>query len=262
MPTDAGHGPTAIEGSRVLAPAYLLLWLQDSGTPVTVGVDHVTNPNTVKAWCVLPCAPVATGTTPQERPLVPEFDESTGCLPPGRYRVTPDQAKVILVEADRFGQSATRQRLWRGFERYMARFFVLETKYPQIVGAESLVHCVWLGGSYVSTKVDPDNIDLTVFVDDMAARALRGQVGASWLREAFDRVSVKASFGLSPTRVGYRQIASVFQPDKLCIEDQEYLRDRGAWDDWWQRRRQPGIEKMAPTVETARPTRGYLEVTL
>jgi hypothetical protein len=193
--------------------------------------------------------------------LIPEFDEATGCPPPGRYRVTPEQAFAMLVEADRFVASETRRPLWESFERYMARFFALEEMYPELARELKLVHCVWLGGSYVSTKVDPDNIDLTVFIDDEAASVYRGKRGAPWIREAFDRDKIKRDFGLSPIRVKYRPIPSVFLPDKLASEDQEYLRDRGAWDDWWQRCRQQGIEKMAPTVESARPARGYLEVT-
>lgn len=194
--------------------------------------------------------------------MVPEFDEVTGCPPPGRYRVTPEQAFTMLVEDDRFASSPTRSRLWDGFERYMARFVALEAMYPEISAEVSLVHCVWLGGSFVSRKLDPDNIDLTVFIEDEAASAYRGKPGAGWIRDAFTRVTIKREFGLSPLRVTYRPIPSVFVPDKFTVEDQEYLRDRGAWDDWWQRCRQQGIEKMAPTVESARPARGYLEVTL
>ncbi|MFD0902507.1 DUF6932 family protein [Actinomadura sediminis] len=193
--------------------------------------------------------------------LVPEFDEATGCPPPGRYRVTPEQAFAMLVEAERFAESTTRRQLWSGLERYLVRFFTLEDMHSELLPGMKIVHCLWLGGSYVSTKVNPDNIDLTVFIDDEAAKAYRGKAGAPWLREAFDRRKIKEDFGLSPLRVAYRPIASVFQSDKLATEDQGYLRDRGAWDDWWQRRRQEGTEKMAPTVETAHPARGYLEVT-
>ncbi|MGI8335991.1 DUF6932 family protein [Actinomadura scrupuli] len=193
---------------------------------------------------------------------MPDFDEDTGFLATGRYRVTADEAFALLVDNSRFANSSTRRELWDGFGRYVNRFFSLEDLYPDLVSPGSLIHCLWLGGSYISTKLDPDNIDLTVFVDEDSASALRGQTGAGWLREAFSRGKVKEEFGLSTIKVGYRRIASVFQPEKLSSEDQTYLRDRGAWDDWWQRCRQQGIEKMAPTVETARPARGYLEVTL
>lgn len=192
---------------------------------------------------------------------MPEFDEVTGYLPPGRYRVTPEEAYELLVRNERFRESETRARLWEGFEGYVAGFYSLEERYSDLLSGP-LLHYAWLGGSYVSTKIDPDNIDLTVFIDDAGARALRGRPGAAWLTKAFSRASMMRKFGLSPIRVRYRPIPSVFQSEKLSPEDREYLRERGAWDDWWQRCRQPGIEKLGPTVETAATARGYLEVTL
>lgn len=192
---------------------------------------------------------------------MPEFDETTGCLPPGRYRVTPEQAFEMLVKAERFAKSSTRPQLWDGFERYMARFFALEDMHPDLASDTQLVHCLWLGGSYVSTELDPDGIDLTVFIDDEAARAYRGRLGAGWIRDAFDRAKIKSDFGLSPVRVTYRPITSAFQPEKSTPEDESYLRDRGAWDDWWQRRDQRDAEQTASPRELARPARGYLEVT-
>ena len=81
------------------------------------------------------------------------------------------------------------------------------------------------------------------------------------MTKAFTRVHTERHYMLSALEVRYRPVRSVFEREELEYEEQEYLRQRGAWDDWWQRCRPPG-EKDAPTLESAAPKRGYLEVTL
>lgn len=188
--------------------------------------------------------------------------EDAEFLPPGRYRVTPEEASQLLVEESRFSSSQTRRRLWDGLEAYLSRFFDLEDRHRQVIGEVKLIHSLWLGGSYVSTKLDPSNIDLTVLIDEAAAGAMKGLPGTRWLASAFHRDARLEEFGVSPLRIGYRPIVSVFRPESLAPDDQTYLRDRGAWDDWWQRCRPSGVDKCEPTLESVAPARGYLEVTL
>ncbi|MFJ5099308.1 DUF6932 family protein [Streptomyces sp. NPDC088557] len=185
-----------------------------------------------------------------------------GFLPPGRYRLSPDDAEQMLVADDRFNGSETRPELWAGLEAYLSRFFELEERHADALEGKGLVHAVWLGGSYVSTKLNPHNIDLTVLVDEAASELIKGRVGTKWLNAAFNRKARLAEFGVSPLRVGYRPVASVFRAELLDPRDQAYLRERGAWDDWWQRCRLDGADKTEPTTESAAPRRGYLEVTL
>lgn len=168
----------------------------------------------------------------------------------------------MLVEAECFSTSTKRRELWSGLERYLSKFFKLEEEYAAILEDRPLVPYIWLGGSFVSPKLDPENIDLSVIVDDRGAEALKGRPSAQWLVRAFNRKSCLHEYGLSPIEIRYRQIASVFRPDKLPVADQGYLRDRGAWDDWWQRCRHEGLPNGAPTLDTAGVARGYLEVTL
>jgi hypothetical protein len=166
------------------------------------------------------------------------------------------------VEDHRFRDSSTRPRLWSGLEAYLSRFFDLEDRHKDQVGPTPLIHALWLGGSFVSTKLNPSNIDLTVLIDEASAAAMRGLPGTRWLTSAFHRDARLQEFGVSPLRVGYRPIVSVFRPEALDSQDQAYLRERGAWDDWWQRCRPEGVGKTEPTLESAAPRRGYLEVTL
>ncbi|MFE3990483.1 DUF6932 family protein [Streptomyces goshikiensis] len=182
-------------------------------------------------------------------------------LGPGRYRVGAEEARALLVDSQRFAKSATRRDIWHGFESYLGRFFLLEEQYSALLEGSTLLHCVWLGGSFVSSRLNPSNADLTVFVNESSAQAIKGQRGAGWMTQAFKRQHTERLFSLSAIEVRYRPIRSVFQLDELEHPELEYLRQRGSWDDWWQRCRPPG-EKDAPTLESAAPRRGYLEVTL
>ncbi|MFD8208306.1 DUF6932 family protein [Streptomyces sp. NPDC059695] len=193
--------------------------------------------------------------------MVPEWGDS-GFLPPGRYRLDPETAERLLVEDERFSSSETRRQLWDGLETYLSRFFDLEDRHRGAIGDQGLVHAIWLGGSYVSTKLNPQNIDLTVLIDESVVASMKGLAGSRWLSSAFNRKARLADFGVSPLRVGYRPVVSVFRAELLEPDDQAYLRERGAWDDWWQRCRPNGVDKTEPTLETVVPRRGYLEVTL
>ncbi|MEU1866797.1 DUF6932 family protein [Streptomyces gardneri] len=193
--------------------------------------------------------------------MVPEWGDS-GFLPPGRYRLDPENTERLLVEDERFSSSETRRQLWDGLETYLSRFFDLEDRHRGAIGDRGLVHAIWLGGSYVSTKLNPQNIDLTVLIDESVVASMKGLAGSRWLSSAFNRKARLAEFGVSPLRVGYRPVVSVFRAELLEPDDQAYLRDRGAWDDWWQRCRPNGVDKTEPTLETVVPRRGYLEVTL
>ncbi|MFD7732199.1 MULTISPECIES: DUF6932 family protein [Kitasatospora] len=191
------------------------------------------------------------------------FDDQ-GHLTRGRHQVDIEEARDFLVDAPRFRSSATREVLWSGFERFLTCFLALEeTHRDALEGQPSLIHCIWLGGSYVSSKLDPRNIDATFFMDVEVEDVLRGKEGAGWLTKAFKSwQSMQTEYGVTPLRVGYRRVATVFRPGEHSAVEQEYFRDRGRWDDWWQRRRLDPPAGPHPTVESAVPVRGYLEVTL
>lgn len=181
-----------------------------------------------------------------------------GFLPLGRHSCNLDEARALLVDAPMFTESKTRLALWNNFERYLTIFLKLEQRYSdQLPGA--LVDRVWLGGSFVSAKRDPRNIDATSFVNLAAHKAIRGKEGSGVFGK--NRDFFLREFSLSPLFIYYEPVVSVFKFDELEDTQRAYLLSRGAWDDWWQRRRQDG-EKQGPTIETCQPRRGYLEVVL
>lgn len=195
--------------------------------------------------------------------LPPSPFAANGFLPLGRYSVSFDEAENALVGAADFQESSTRTTLWDGLHGYLDRFLTLEDVYAEALGDLALVHRLWLGGSFVSAKLDPDNIDATLLIDTRAERAVRGRPGSKWLTTAFEsRDSIKRKFGVSPVRVGYRPVSHVFQAERMTPEERTYFMERGVWDDWWQRCRPPGQADRAPTEASAIPARGYLEVRL
>lgn len=194
--------------------------------------------------------------------MLPSF-AANGFLPLGRHSVSFDQAEAVLVSAPEFQDSATRQRLWDGLHGYLDRFFGLEEMYTDTLNELTFVHRLWLGGSFVSTKPDPGNIDATLLIDTRAEHAVRGKPGSKWLTTAFKcRDRMKDEFGVSPVRVGYRPVSHVFRSERLTPEERTYFMERGVWDDWWQRCRLPGQADRSPSEESAAPARGYLEVRL
>lgn len=110
--------------------------------------------------------------------MLPSFADN-GFLPLGRYSVSLDEAESMLVSAPEFRDSATRTTLWDGFLSYVDRFLTLEDTYADALDGRTLVHRVWLGGSFVSAKPDPGNIDASLLIDTRAERAVRGKPGSS-----------------------------------------------------------------------------------
>ena len=192
--------------------------------------------------------------------MLPEFDER-GHLPPGRFTLSMEEAEEFLVAAPRFAASMTRPALWSKFQDFLYLFVRLQDTYLELLDGIELVHGVWLGGSFASAKLDPRNIDATVLVDERAEQALKGHPGSKWLTEAFkSRKAMLDRFDVSPMRVGYRPVASVFKLRDMTQEDRTYFLDRGRWDDWWQRCRLPGEVGSPPSEASAAPMRGYVEV--
>ncbi|MEU8715637.1 hypothetical protein [Streptomyces sp. NPDC048663] len=169
----------------------------------------------------------------------------------------------MLVSAPEFGESTTRTELWDGLHDYLDPFLTLEETCAPALDGIPLIHSLWLGGSFVSTKVDPANIDVTVLIDTRAERTVRGKPGSKWLTTAFQsRARMREKFGVSPLRIGYQPVARIFEPERFTVDERTYFTQRGVWDDWWQRCRLPNTNDRSPSEESAAPARGYLEVRL
>ncbi|BCJ71200.1 hypothetical protein CS0771_07440 [Catellatospora sp. IY07-71] len=196
-------------------------------------------------------------------PVIPEFARN-GHLPPGRYKVTMEQVRERFVEDSRFKDSATRLDRWDGLTKYLALWRAAEDRVAPILDGRSLIKSVWLGGSFISSKVDPGNVDLTVITDGAIVTECTNQGINERLAILKNRTKMKNAFAVAPTVVAYRWFRSpwdLLRGDAQSLAaEREYGLWRGAMDDWWQRARPDGEDKFEPTEETGQWTRGYLEV--
>jgi hypothetical protein len=96
-----------------------------------------------------------------------EFQAGEGHLQPGKHEATVEEVKEKLV--DPYAESSTRTPIF-------AQWLGLRTAMREIVPFEKQ----WLNGSFVSTKLNPADLDVATFVDGEAVEAL-GDDGRSAL---------------------------------------------------------------------------------
>jgi hypothetical protein len=193
--------------------------------------------------------------------VIPDLDPSTGHLPLGRYRATLTEVYDRFVDHPDFADSPTRHTIWDSFIAYMTAWRTMEDQLAAELGGQRLVMAVWLAGSFISLKLDPHNIDLTVLLDGELAEACQGKPGIGAIRRLSYRDGMLETFKVSPCVVMHRYFRSPFRPQLAGHQEvEDYVMMRGAFDDWWQRTRPEGEPKDAPTRQTAAARRGYLEV--
>lgn len=181
--------------------------------------------------------------------MYPTLNKQSGLLPLGRYGATLDDIKLHFVDDARFSASATRTAIWNDFESATA----------SIRSAVPLV-CVWIGGSFLTDKIDPDDIDLVYWCHD----ARMNQVADPQDREFLQLIAhnhIRAETGLRvDTRFGIWHL-NPSTGGRNSSEDKSYLEKRGFWDDFWMRKRS-GDKTSPPQIEDALPRRGYFEIAL
>ncbi|MGW4947205.1 DUF6932 family protein [Actinoplanes sp. NPDC004185] len=178
-----------------------------------------------------------------------------GFLPSGRYQCTPAEAEAAFVSDPAYAASISRAPLW---QHHWTNALALLTSAVR-------VHAAWISGSFTSDKVNPRDIDV-VFVINEQDRLSRS-VTERQIVEAFARRVIDPATGRVVAAHGLL-VDSYIIPwapylDKRghLVEYDEYVSDRGYWDDWWSRRR--FSPKGSPSVsQDAHPCRGYLEVSI
>jgi hypothetical protein len=183
----------------------------------------------------------------------------------GRHLLTLDEVKSAFVEAEIFQESVTRPDCWLGLLQYLQMWRLFEDKLSQVVNDDGLILSLWLGGSFVSTvRLDPNNIDLVVFVDGAVfGRATDEGIGfKSQLAKLASRGHLERTLRVTPTIVQYQYPGTPWQKEQYGFDQHNYLVKRGGLDDWWTRTRPDGEPKGPPTPETGKWVRGYVEVRL
>lgn len=181
--------------------------------------------------------------------------EPSGFLPLGRFPCTLDELEAEFVDSPTFTGSATRSEVFADFLSVVGMLRAFDA---------SLVERAWIGGSFVTNKPNPDDIDCLFILSGDRYEALpsnrkRNQVRRfnrkGWVRESLN-LRVEAFVLI---RVPF---ANPWEGDGVRAEARPYTQVRGAWDDWWLRTRTGEGPDEEPRVESAEPRRGYLEVTL
>jgi hypothetical protein len=167
---------------------------------------------------------------PSLPPLIPGPD-GYSVPPPGRWTCSRAQFEAEFM----IGRAPIRRRLVEDLDTYWNQ----QTRHGLAVLS------YWIGGSFVSDKAQPGDIDVTAIID--GAASVPDKSAADWINPRrrwktqihpeVGRLLLVDAFGL------------IKYPDRHPRLP-DYHRLRGHWDDWWQRSRATG-EAL---------TRGYVEV--
>lgn len=188
--------------------------------------------------------------------MIPELLPN-GHLPPGRHPATLSEVEERFVTGADFSDSPTRPEIWEGFLSYMAAWDTAE----QTLGSPVL-RAIWLAGSFISSKPDPSDIDVSPIYDKRVLDEHAGQPGIGGVKRLFEqRTRVVSEFKVEPFALPWLSIASTLLPERLPPAERDALSVRGGVDSWWGRARPPGA-RVAPVPPTTLADRGFLEVLL
>lgn len=173
---------------------------------------------------------MSVGTSGGDELPVPAFEPS-GNLPPGRHNAAPVDVHAALVAT--FPSSVRRPGIFAWWERHLAALRWLIA-----------VNRQWIGGSFVSVKPEPDDIDVCTFMDGPQADALPSEqqdiirfMTAGKVTQGFWHCD---SYPVLEYPPGHPNHAA-------------YVAAVAYWHNWWGQSR--------PDPSGAQVARGYLEVT-
>lgn len=182
------------------------------------------------------------------RPVIPPRTHS-GLLPLGRHPATLAEVEAVFVTDPKWAGSRTRATIWADWQQITA-----QTRKVVPVAA------VWLGGSFLTDKVDPDDLDAVYLIDARLIAAVVKPLHRGFLALVAQGDALRQLRG---KRLDTFIITWVPDPDanRVVPGFDDYIRDRGYWDDLWQRSLS-GPKMAARVPSDALPKRGYVEVIL
>lgn len=182
--------------------------------------------------------------------MLPLLDPVTGFLPSGRHGCSASEVEVAFVRDIAFFGSPTRRAIWNDWNQALT-----------VLQSAVTVHAAWIGGSFTTSKLDPEDIDVAFIINaaDFRQRSAQDQhIVSLFMRPG----QVKANLGLGVDSyiIPWECLPAVTPPGTTMSYFQDsYFWARGHWDDWWQRARL--TPKGSPALPAdALPRRGYLEV--
>ena len=175
--------------------------------------------------------------------MIPQFTDG-GLLPVGRFQCSMDEVHSCFVAAERFATSTTRADVWNRIGGFLAEMAHLRARIP----------AMFLGGSFISGNVDPDDGDLSPLID---MSRIQSDNTRRAIFQAIANSKAVLNLDIFPIRWVPEDISRAQGLGAPGVED--YLKDRGQWDDFWQRQ-VPHRDRSAFVRSHAFPVRGYLEV--
>ncbi|MFG3101626.1 DUF6932 family protein [Streptomyces sp. NPDC048182] len=177
---------------------------------------------------------------------LPEPDLVTELLPPGRYAMTLEQLHDEFVAST---GSAIRQQIWEEWTQHRA---IVEAWTGEISR-------MWVGGSFISPKADPSDVDVTYLVraevfdrlDKEALSYLDDVTLRGWCVEHNMRVDALL------LRLPMRAPVSQMVPSLLQPGEGDSYRDLGLYDEVWQCTKADSAGELPGSMR-----RGYVEVRL
>lgn len=173
--------------------------------------------------------------------MIPPTHASTGCLPPGRYSVEEDEIVERFVQVNDH-----RRQLW---EEWRQTTELLRSHVP--------VAMAWIGGSFLSDKEQPGDIDCVYFAEVDLLDQVRSPDGL----RALEVIAKNATQAVLDLRVDTFLVPWMANATTSSASAPQYYTRRGWWDDFWGRMRSPGTDNQAMRLATV-PRRGYLEVSI
>ena len=171
--------------------------------------------------------------------MIPLTQPSTGCLPPGRYSVEEDEIVERFVEIN-----AHRRLLW---DEWRQATNLMRSHVP--------VAMAWIGGSFLSDKEEPGDIDCVYFAEVDLLNNVRSPDGL----RALEVIAKNATQAVLNLRVDTFLVPWTANATTSNASAPYYYAGRGWWDDFWGRTRSSGTDNQAMRLATI-PRRGYLEV--
>ena len=161
-------------------------------------------------------------------------------LPIGRFQCDLAAVESALVHDARFDSSQARKSLWIEFSAALSKFHGIRCKIP----------AVFLSGSFVTAKIDPDDVDVVFLIDFSTLHSPATFAALGKLVQMLNSTTKIHAFVIPWYPSGPTT------PAQMRVD---YFYERGRWDDFWQR--DVAKPDRVPFVrDHAFPRRGYLEV--
>jgi hypothetical protein len=174
------------------------------------------------------------------------LDPVTGLLPPGRYAASLDELHAAFVATT---TSTARREIW---EEWISHRAMVEALAGEITR-------MWVGGSFISSKADPGDVDVTYLLRARAYDRLDRETLADLDDLTLRGWCVEQGMRVDSYLVRLPEDMSVSQmlPSQLTARASDSFRDIGLFDEVWQ-----CVKPAAINGIPGEPRRGYVEVLL